>query len=83
MSLVGFCLCAALPTCLKTSPSLPPIDGSLLKELVMTSRGRRLCKLVSHGIWCSADGGAFRAGTDVTDRKVAITTVDADIQCQY
>lgn len=43
-------LCAALTTCLKMSPSLPLIDGSPLKELVMTSRGRKLCSLASYGV---------------------------------
>lgn len=82
MRSVGFRLCAALPTCLKTSPSLPPIDGSPLKELVMTSPGRKLCSLVSYGVQGSAVTWAY-TGDDVSERKVAITTADADIQYLY
>lgn len=48
MSWVSLCT-----TCLKSS-SLPPIDGSPLKELVMTSPGRKLCSLVSCGVFGSA-----------------------------
>lgn len=63
----------ALKTRLKSSPSLPAIGGSPLKEPVMTSHERKICSLVSCGAQSFADRRAFwvPADTDVSESKVA------------